>query len=41
LNEISELDDGRAGLGLLALLMMILILLPLTPRLAGSLGIGG
>jgi membrane-associated protease RseP (regulator of RpoE activity) len=41
LNEISELDDGRAALGLLALLMMILILLPLTPSLAGSLGIGG
>ncbi|WP_088240306.1 site-2 protease family protein [Calothrix rhizosoleniae] len=41
LNEISEPDDARAALGLLALFLMIATLLPLTPTLAGSLGIGG
>ncbi|MBH8551290.1 site-2 protease family protein [Nostocaceae cyanobacterium CENA357] len=41
LNEISEPDDARAGLGLLALFLMISTLLPLTPGLAGRLGIGG
>jgi membrane-associated protease RseP (regulator of RpoE activity) len=41
LNEISEPDDARAGLGLLALFLMITTLLPLTPGLAGRLGIGG
>ncbi len=40
LNEITEPDDARAALGLLALLMMICVLLPLTPALAGRLGIG-
>lgn len=40
LNEISEPDDARAALGLLALFLMITILLPLTPALAGRLGIG-
>ncbi|RCJ40739.1 peptidase M50 [Nostoc minutum NIES-26] len=40
LNEISEPDDARAALGLLALFLMITILLPLTPGLAGRLGIG-
>ncbi|BAY98848.1 peptidase M50 [Tolypothrix tenuis PCC 7101] len=40
LNEISEPDDARAGLGLLALFLMISTLLPLTPALAGRLGIG-
>lgn len=41
LNELSEPDDARAGLGLLALFLMIATLLPLTPSLAGRLGIGG
>lgn len=38
LNELSEPDDTRAALGLLALFLMITILLPLTPSLAGRLG---
>lgn len=41
LNELTEPDDARAGLGLLALFLMIATLLPLTPALAGRLGIGG
>jgi membrane-associated protease RseP (regulator of RpoE activity) len=41
LNEITEPDDTRAALGLLALFLMISVLLPLTPVLAGRLGIGG
>jgi membrane-associated protease RseP (regulator of RpoE activity) len=41
LNELSEPNDARAGLGLLALFLMIATLLPLTPSLAGRLGIGG
>ncbi|WP_009631307.1 site-2 protease family protein [Synechocystis sp. PCC 7509] len=41
LNEITEPDDARAALGLLALFLMICVLLPLTPALAGRLGIGG
>jgi len=41
LNELSEPDDIRAALGLLALFLMVLTLLPLTPNLAGRLGIGG
>jgi membrane-associated protease RseP (regulator of RpoE activity) len=41
LNEITEPDDARAALGLLALFLMIATLLPLTPALAGKLGIGG
>jgi membrane-associated protease RseP (regulator of RpoE activity) len=41
LNEISEPDDARAALGLLALFLMISTLLPLTPGVAGRLGIGG
>jgi len=40
LNEITEPDDARAALGLLALFLMISVLLPLTPALAGRLGIG-
>jgi len=40
LNELTEPDDTRAALGLLALFLMIAILLPLTPALAGRLGIG-
>jgi membrane-associated protease RseP (regulator of RpoE activity) len=41
LNELSEPDDARAALGLLALFLMAATLLPLTPGLAGRLGIGG
>ncbi|QLE58135.1 site-2 protease family protein [Nostoc sp. TCL26-01] len=41
LNEVSEPDDARAALGLLVLFLMIATLLPLTPGLAGRLGIGG
>ncbi len=41
LNELSEPDDARAALGLLALFLMVATLLPLTPGLAGRLGIGG
>ncbi|WP_413175002.1 site-2 protease family protein [Anabaena azotica] len=40
LNEVSEPDDARAALCLLALFLMIATLLPLTPALAGRLGIG-
>lgn len=40
LNELSEPDDARAALGLLALFLMVSTLLPLTPALAGKLGIG-
>lgn len=40
LNELTEPDDARAALGLLALFLMIAALLPLTPALAGRLGIG-
>ena len=41
LNEISEPNDARAALGLLVLFLMAATLLPLTPGLAGRLGIGG
>ncbi|MBD1821784.1 site-2 protease family protein [Cyanobacteria bacterium FACHB-DQ100] len=41
LNELSEPDDARAAIGLLVLFLMVTILLPLTPSLAGRLGIGG
>jgi len=40
LNELAEPDDTRAALGLLALFLMIVTLLPLAPGLAGRLGIG-
>ncbi len=40
LNDISEPDDARAALGLLALFLMAATLIPLTPDLAGRLGIG-
>ena len=40
LNEITEPDDTRAALGLLALFLMIATLIPLSPGLAGRLGIG-
>ncbi len=41
LNELTEPDDARAAYGLLALFLMVATLLPLTPALAGRLGIGG
>ncbi|WP_445305119.1 MULTISPECIES: site-2 protease family protein [unclassified Microcoleus] len=40
LNELTEPDDARAALGLLALFLMVAALLPLTPALAGRLLIG-
>jgi membrane-associated protease RseP (regulator of RpoE activity) len=40
LNEITEPDDARAALGLLALFLMVATLIPLTPAFAGKLGIG-
>ncbi|NJN02245.1 MAG: site-2 protease family protein [Leptolyngbyaceae cyanobacterium RM1_1_2] len=40
LNDLSEPDDARAALGLLALFLMLATLLPLSPSLAGRLGIG-
>jgi len=41
LNDLTEPDDARAALCLLALFLTIVTLLPLTPSLAGRLGIGG
>jgi membrane-associated protease RseP (regulator of RpoE activity) len=41
LEELSEPDDARAALGLLAFFLMAATLLPVTPALAGQLGIGG
>lgn len=40
LNELTEPDDARAALGLLILFLTIATLLPLSPGLAGRLGIG-
>jgi membrane-associated protease RseP (regulator of RpoE activity) len=41
LNEITEPDDTRALLGLLALFLMVVTLIPLTPAVAIRFGIGG
>ena len=41
LNELTEPDDTRAILGLVALFLMVAMLLPLSPELATRLGIGG
>ncbi|GAB4138013.1 MAG: site-2 protease family protein [Cyanobacteria bacterium J069] len=41
LEDLSEPGDARAALGLLVLFLMAATLLPLTPGLAGRLGIGG
>ena len=41
LNEITEPNDTRAILGLLALFLMVSTLIPFTPALAVRLGIGG
>jgi membrane-associated protease RseP (regulator of RpoE activity) len=40
LEDITEPDDARAALALLALFLALTVLLPLTPSLAGRLGIG-
>jgi membrane-associated protease RseP (regulator of RpoE activity) len=40
LNDITEPNDARAALGLLALFLALSVLMPLTPSLAGRLGIG-
>ncbi|MEG3436940.1 site-2 protease family protein [Pannus brasiliensis CCIBt3594] len=40
LNELTEPDDTRAGWGLLVLFLMLATLIPLSPSLAGRLGIG-
>ncbi|MEM7064865.1 MAG: site-2 protease family protein [Cyanobacteria bacterium P01_B01_bin.77] len=40
MDDISEPDDARAALALLILFLMLATLLPLTPSLAGRLGIG-
>ncbi len=40
LNEITEPDDARAALALLALFLALATLIPLSPGLAGRLGIG-
>ncbi len=41
LNELTEPDDARAAWGLLLLFLMLATLIPLSPSLAGKLGIGG
>ncbi len=41
LNDITEPDDARAALGLLVLFLALAVLMPLSPSLAGRLGIGG
>jgi membrane-associated protease RseP (regulator of RpoE activity) len=41
LNEIAEPNDARAALALFALFLTVATLIPLSPGLAGSLGIGG
>lgn len=40
LNELTEPDDTRAAIGLLALFLMAMMLIPIAPGLAGRLGIG-
>jgi membrane-associated protease RseP (regulator of RpoE activity) len=40
LDDITEPDDARAALGLLGLFLALAVLMPLTPSLAGRLGIG-
>lgn len=39
-DDLTEPDDARAALALLALFLMIVVLVPLTPSMAGRLGIG-
>lgn len=40
LNELTEPDDTRAVLGLVALFLMVAVLMPLAPSLASRIGIG-
>jgi membrane-associated protease RseP (regulator of RpoE activity) len=40
LNELTEPDDARAALTLLALFLMLTVLIPFSPELAGRFGIG-
>ncbi len=40
LNELTEPNDTRAGLGLLLLLLALITIIPITPSLAARLGIG-
>ena len=39
-NELTEPDDSRAAWGLLALFLMLVTLIPLSPSLAGRIGLG-
>lgn len=39
-DELTEPDDARAALALVALFLMVTVVIPLTPSLAGRLGIG-
>jgi membrane-associated protease RseP (regulator of RpoE activity) len=41
LNDVTEPDDARAAIGLLTLFLALAVLMPLSPSLAGRLGIGG
>jgi membrane-associated protease RseP (regulator of RpoE activity) len=41
LDEITEPNDARAALGLIALFLMAATIIPLSPELAGKFGIGG
>ncbi len=41
LDEITEPDDARAAVGLIALFLMAATVIPFSPELAGRLGIGG
>ncbi|MBU6229570.1 MAG: site-2 protease family protein [Cyanobacteria bacterium REEB459] len=41
LDDLTEPDDTRAALGLLVLFLALAVLMPLSPSLAGRLGIGG
>jgi membrane-associated protease RseP (regulator of RpoE activity) len=41
MNELTDPDDTRAAWGLSILFLMLATLIPLSPSLAGSLGIGG
>ena len=41
LDDLTEPDDTRAALGLLGLFLALAVLIPLSPSLAGRLGIGG
>ena len=40
LNELTEPDDTRAGLGLLLLFLSLLVIIPITPSIASRLAIG-